>query len=52
MIEPQMSVVVPVYSVEKEYFEECILSLKQQTLEAIEIIIVADGVKKGNFRFM
>ena len=46
MIEPQMSVVVPVYSVEKEYFEECILSLKQQTLEAIEIIIVADGVKK------
>ena len=46
MIEPQVSVVVPVYSVEKEYFEECILSLKQQTLEAIEIIIVADGVKK------
>ena len=40
MIEPQMSVVVPVYSVEKEYFEECILSLKQQTLEAIELLLL------------
>ena len=31
MIEPQMSVVVPVYSVEKEYYVVCIMSLNKQT---------------------
>ena len=30
----------------RNILKKCILSLKQQTLEAIEIIIVADGVKK------
>ncbi|MBC5995845.1 glycosyltransferase [Romboutsia ilealis] len=37
-----ISVVVPVYNVEK-YIRECILSLLKQTLKNIEIIVVNDG---------
>lgn len=37
-----ISVIVPVYNVEK-YIRECILSLLNQTLKDIEIIIVNDG---------
>lgn len=38
----KISVVVPVYNVEK-YLKECIDSIKNQTLEDIEIICVNDG---------
>lgn len=39
---PKMSIVVPVYKVEK-YIGNCIESLMKQTLEDIEIILVDDG---------
>lgn len=39
---PYISIVVPVYNVEK-YIDECILSLLNQSLTKIEIILVNDG---------
>jgi glycosyltransferase involved in cell wall biosynthesis len=38
---PKVSIVVPVYNVEK-YLEECVESLRNQTLQDIEIILVDD----------
>lgn len=42
MIKPLISVVVPIYNVEK-YLDRCIQSLLCQTYSAIEIILVDDG---------
>lgn len=42
MIKPLISVVVPVYNVEK-YLDRCIQSILCQTYSAIEIILVDDG---------
>ncbi len=42
-----VSVVVPVFNAEK-YIEQCILSILNQTLSAIEIIIVNDGSTDGS----
>lgn len=39
---PKVSVVVPVYGVEK-YLDRCVQSLRNQTLRDIEIILVDDG---------
>lgn len=39
---PKVSIIVPVYNVEK-YIEKCLNSLVNQTLKDIEIIIVNDG---------
>lgn len=39
---PKVSVIIPVYGVEK-YIEKCLDSLVNQTLEDIEIIVVNDG---------
>lgn len=39
---PKVSVIIPVYKVE-QYIEKCLISLVEQTLEDIEIIIVNDG---------
>ncbi len=39
---PKVSVIVPVYNVEK-YLEKCLNSLVSQTLDDIEIIVVNDG---------
>ena len=39
---PKVSVIVPVYNVEK-YLDKCLLSLVNQTLKDIEIIVVNDG---------
>lgn len=44
---PEVSVIVPVYNVEK-YLERCLESLVNQTLENIEIIIVNDGTKDNS----
>lgn len=41
-MKPKVSVIVPVYNVEK-YLEKCLTSLVNQTLSEIEIIIVNDG---------
>lgn len=38
---PKVSIIVPVYNVEK-YLEECVESLRNQTLKDIEIILVDD----------
>lgn len=42
MIQPKVSVIVPVYKCEK-YLERCVNSLISQTLAEIEIILVDDG---------
>ena len=42
MIQPEVSIIVPVYNVEK-YLKRCVSSLKNQTLEDIEIILVDDS---------
>ena len=42
MPQPKVSIIVPVYNAEK-YLERCINSLKNQSLEAIEIILVDDS---------
>ena len=39
---PKISVIVPIYNVEK-YLEECIESIIHQTYENLEIILVDDG---------
>lgn len=41
-MQPIISVIVPVYNVEK-YVEECINSLRKQMYDALEIILVDDG---------
>lgn len=41
-IEPKVSVVVPVYGVEK-YLRQCVDSILAQTLKEIEVILVDDG---------
>ncbi|MBO5435491.1 glycosyltransferase [bacterium] len=43
---PKVSVVVPIYNVER-YLRECIDSIINQTLEDIEIILVDDGSSDG-----
>lgn len=45
-MKPLISIVVPVYNVEK-YLEKCVLSLREQTLTDIEIILVDDGSPDG-----
>ena len=47
MENPKVSVIVPVYKTEK-YLERCIESLKNQTLNEIEIILVDDGSPDGS----
>ncbi len=42
MPQPKVSIIVPVYNAE-EYLERCVNSLKKQTLEDIEIILVDDN---------
>lgn len=42
MLQPKVSIIVPVYNVEK-YLSRCMDSLMNQTLEEIEIILVDDG---------
>ena len=42
MANPKISVILPVYNVEK-YLSECLDSIVNQTLKEIEIICVNDG---------
>ena len=42
MVYPRVSVIIPVYNVEK-YLRECLDSIVSQTLKEIEIICVNDG---------
>ena len=43
----KVSIIVPVYNVEL-YLEKCLLSLVNQTLQEIEILVVNDGSKDGS----
>lgn len=45
---PKVSVIIPVYNV-KEYLEECLNSVINQTLKDIEILCVDDGSTDGSF---
>lgn len=42
IVSPSVSVIIPIYNVEK-YIDECIASIRNQTLKNIEIICVNDG---------
>ena len=44
---PKVSIIVPVYNMEK-YLDKCIDSITNQTLKEIEIICVNDGSKDGS----
>ncbi|MBQ9738124.1 MAG: glycosyltransferase, partial [Alphaproteobacteria bacterium] len=44
MNKPKVSIVVPIYGVEK-YLQQCVDSILAQTLKDIEIILVDDGSK-------
>ena len=44
---PKVSIIVPVYQVEK-YLQKCLNSLVNQTLQDIEIIIINDGSTDGS----
>lgn len=48
---PKVSIIVPVYNVEK-YIEKCLTSLVNQTLEDIEIIVVNDGTKDNSMKIV
>lgn len=48
---PKVSIIVPVYNVEK-YIEKCLNTLMTQTLSDIEIIIVDDGSKDSSKRII
>ena len=47
MNKPKVSIIVPVYNVEK-YLERCVSSLRNQTLNDIEIILVDDASKDNS----
>lgn len=44
---PKISIIVPVYNVEK-YIEKCLQSFEKQTMQDFEIIIVNDGTKDNS----
>lgn len=44
---PKLSIIVPVYNVEK-YIEKCLKSLAKQTMQDFEIIVVNDGTKDNS----
>lgn len=46
-MQPVLTIIVPVYNVEK-YIERCVKSLREQTLSEIEIILVDDGSKDAS----
>lgn len=48
---PKVSVIVPVYNLEK-YIPRCLTSLQVQTLQEIEFIVVNDGSTDGSWEVM
>ena len=48
---PKISVLVPIYNVEK-YLEECLESIISQTLQDIEVICINDGSTDGSLKII
>ena len=48
---PKVSVIVPIYGVEK-YIERCAVSLMEQTLDGIEYIFVDDATPDGSMNVL
>lgn len=46
-LKPVISVIVPVYNVEK-YLEKCVQSVLAQTFKEIEILLIDDGSKDAS----
>ena len=44
---PKFSIIVPVYNVE-EYIDDCLKSIKNQTIKDYEVIVVNDGTKDNS----
>lgn len=40
---PKISIIIPVYNVKTKFLEQCIISIKEQTFNDLEVIIVNDG---------
>ena len=51
LLNPKVSVIVPVYNVER-YLRRCLDSLVNQTLEEIEIILINDGSTDGSLSIL
>ena len=51
MQQPKVSVIVPVYNVEK-YLKQCLDSIVNQTYKNLEIIIVNDGTKDNSMKLV
>jgi len=49
---PKLSVVVPVYKVERAYLKECLESIAKQTFKDYELILVDDGADKDTADFL
>lgn len=47
MNEPKISVIVPVYNIEK-YIKNCLISIQNQTYKNIEVIVINDGSADGS----
>lgn len=47
MMEPKISVVVPVYNIEK-YLMDCLESIAAQTLDGIQVLLIDDGSKDSS----
>ena len=48
---PKFSIIIPVYNVE-QYIKECLESLKKQTYQDFEVIIVNDGTKDNSMEIV
>ena len=46
-MKPIISVIVPVYNVEK-YIEKCLLSIQNQTFTDFECLVINDGTKDNS----
>lgn len=46
---PMVSIIVPVYNVEK-YLEECLMSIEKQSCTDFELILIDDGSKDGSYQ--
>ena len=51
MKQPKISIIVPVYNVEK-YLKQCLDSIVNQTYKNLEIIIVNDGTKDNSMKIV